>query len=191
VWLLALLAGVVLPSPLAAVPIEYIEQAVASGSLGSTQFRNQEVTVTFTGDTTNVFADQDPQQNTILRNEIGTATVNVASIGTATFTAQMGVADALHYGTAGILQPTVASVLDTDSALFLTYDLRSAIGPVSGHPFIVPQQIFPTTLGIFNLKSTGDSTFTAIVTPEPSSLMLAAFGIAGLAAWGWRRRVNR
>ncbi len=24
--------------------------------------------------------------------------------------------------------------------------------------------------------------------PEPSSIMLAAFGLAGLAAWGWRRR---
>jgi PEP-CTERM motif-containing protein len=28
------------------------------------------------------------------------------------------------------------------------------------------------------------------VTPEPSSLVLAAFGFAGLAAWGWRRLAN-
>jgi len=27
----------------------------------------------------------------------------------------------------------------------------------------------------------------AIATPEPSSLALATFGFAGLAAWGWRR----
>jgi hypothetical protein len=30
--------------------------------------------------------------------------------------------------------------------------------------------------------------FSADVVPEPSSIALAAFGLAGLAAWSWRRR---
>ena len=30
--------------------------------------------------------------------------------------------------------------------------------------------------------------FRVAMVPEPSSLMLAAFGFIGLAAWGWRRR---
>lgn len=34
-----------------------------------------------------------------------------------------------------------------------------------------------------------DNTFAFLIaTPEPSSLILAAFGFAGLAAWSWRRR---
>ena len=33
-----------------------------------------------------------------------------------------------------------------------------------------------------------DGKFTYQCVPEPSSLVLAAFGLAGLAAWGWRRR---
>jgi hypothetical protein len=32
------------------------------------------------------------------------------------------------------------------------------------------------------------STLLTVPAPEPSSFILAAFGLAGLAAWGWRRR---
>lgn len=33
-----------------------------------------------------------------------------------------------------------------------------------------------------------DGTFSYRCVPEPSSLVLAAFGLIGLAAWGWRRK---
>jgi hypothetical protein len=33
-----------------------------------------------------------------------------------------------------------------------------------------------------------DGTFTYQCVPEPSSLVLAAFGLIGLAAWGWRKK---
>lgn len=33
-----------------------------------------------------------------------------------------------------------------------------------------------------------DGTFTYQCVPEPSSLILAAFGLIGLAAWGWRKK---
>ena len=36
----------------------------------------------------------------------------------------------------------------------------------------------------------GLSGVLTVPTPEPSSLVLAAFGLAGLAAWGWRRRTR-
>ena len=32
---------------------------------------------------------------------------------------------------------------------------------------------------------------TVTVTPEPSTLALAAFGFIGLAAWGWRKRMGK
>jgi hypothetical protein len=164
----------------------YTDQGTGSGSLGSTPFTDALVTVSFTGDTTNVISEA----GFGFRNLIGTATVTVAGVGTATFTDSMEAFVNQPSLFAGIGDTTLGtSVLATDtSPLFATYDLKGPIGPISGTAFFNVDVSFPTTLGGFVLNSIpGDTSFTATV-PEPASLILA--GTAALMGLGsaWRHR---
>jgi hypothetical protein len=187
---LALLLGS--GGPVSAGPIVYTVQTTASGSLGGTPFSNALVTVSFTGDTSNVTGG-----GGFFTNTVGTATVNVAGLGTATFTDSMEafVNQTFVPPAAGIADTTIGgSVLDTFNAAFATYDLRSFIGPLSGAPFINPGESFPTNRGGFILNSAGNSTFQAAspTVPEPSTLALLALGGGALAGWRrWRKRSTK
>jgi hypothetical protein len=159
-----------------AATITYTEQAVVSGQLGNNFFNNSLVTLTLVGDTANVTGS-----GGFFQNVLGTFTVNVASVGTATFTDPMEVFDNQGAAAAGFGDLTLAgSVLDTFDGAFATYDLTTAIGPITNAPFIRTDLSFPTTLGGFNIQSAGNSTFTAstgTATPEPGSLALLGSGV--------------
>src|SRR5438874_1837668 len=62
-------------------PITYTDQVIGSGKLGATTFTDALVTVTFTGDTSNVIPGSGFVDFIIT---VGTATVNVQGVGTAT-----------------------------------------------------------------------------------------------------------
>ncbi len=168
--------------------ITYTEQAVVSGSLGNNFFNNSLVTLTLVGDTANVTGSAG-----FFQNLVGTFTVDVASVGMATFTDPMEVFDNQGSIAAGFGDLALAgSVLDTFDAAFATYDLTTAIGPITNSPFIRPDLSFPTTLGGFNIQSSGNSTFTAstgTATPEPGSLVLLGTGLVGLFG-SLRRKVT-
>ncbi len=168
-------------------PITYMEQAVATGTLGSSGFNDTLVIVTFLGDTSNVVCG-----GGFCNVIIGTATVNVAGIGTATFITDTYEAfDNQGAIAAGIGDWSLgASILDTYDSVFASYDLMSAIGPVTDTSFIRPDVFFPTNLGLFNMQYAGDSTFTATTgIPEPATLALLGAGLAGLSLL--RKRVRR
>lgn len=169
-----LLAGVS-----SAITITYTESALATGTIGSFGFQNALVTLTMTGDTTGV-------QNLgggFFQN-IGTLEVNVSGFGTATFTGVgFGVFDNQVFSppAAGGFRSGSGSILDTFDNVFATYDLTTAIGPITGSSFIRPDLFFATSAGNFNLQSAGDSTFTASTVPEPGSMVLFGTGLSALA----------
>ncbi len=171
-----------------ASPITYTESATASGTLGAQSFTDALVTLTLNGDTSNVTGGSG-----FFSNSVGTFTVDVAGIGTATFTDSMQVFDNQGSIAAGFGDNTQGgSVLDTFDATFATYDLTTAIGPITNSNFIRPDLTFATTLGGFNIQSAGLATFTAstaaVAAPEPASLTLLGLGIASLAGYRLRRR---
>lgn len=169
--------------------ITYTEQATATGTLGASAFNSALVTITFVGDTTNVVC-----AGGFCNVVVGTATLNVAGIGTATFITDTYQAfDNQGSIAAGIADWSLgASILDTYDSVFASYDLMSAIGPVTDTSFIRPDVTFATDLGGFNMQSAGNSTFTAttgIGTPEPATLALFGAGLAVLSLL--RKRVRR
>jgi hypothetical protein len=171
-----------------ATPFYYTEQATGNGSLGSNTFTDTLVTITFFGDTTNVTGDFLAGD---YLNTVGSAMVTVAGLGTATFTDLVIAFDVQSVSEAGIYDGTVSNeILDTLNSTFNTYNLTTAIGPISGTANVpVPTLSFATNMGAFAWTSIGTtSTFTAGPVPEPLTSGLTLGGLAIIATCARRNR---
>jgi hypothetical protein len=168
--------------------ITVVDSATASGSLGSTSFDDSLITLTLTGNTSGVanfgggLFDLLPE---------APVTINIASLDTtATFTDEVTVVVAETGEIAGFLDNTLLAlnrpddILSTTNSVFGTYDLTTSIGPVTGAGFS-GTSIFGTNEGGLQITAVGESTFTATVVPEPTTLTLMGLGLACLAV---RRR---
>jgi hypothetical protein len=168
-----------------ATNITYSISAIAAGSLGGTDFRDELVTLTMNADTSSVTGGAG------FFTIGGTVQLSVAGIGNATFTDAMEVFDSQSFPAAGFGDITAgpASVLDTIDNAFITYDLTTAIGPITNSNFINPGKSFATDAGAFIIDSAGDATFTATTAaaPEPVSMLLTGAGLVGLALWRRKR----
>jgi hypothetical protein len=130
-----------------AATIYYTEQATATGSLGSDSFTSALVTITFVGDTANAGGSSG-----FFTNSIGAATVTIAGIGTATFDAgTVEVFDNQTFSPAAAVGMTSVaqghSILDTLDAAFASYELTTAIGPVTDSSLVNSTVSTGTNLG--------------------------------------------
>lgn len=166
-----------------AIPITYTESATASGTLNGISFSNDVITLTGTADTTGVF-----DQGGVLKIDV-VAWFSISGGGDGTFTDAMQV-----FNNPGFLPPAVglddgitSSVMATFNSAFASYNLASAIGPITGAPFINPSVSFETSAGPLLISTAGNSTFTATL-PEPAALPLFATGLGVLGLLGWSRK---
>jgi hypothetical protein len=200
-----------------AAPVTYVQTGTASGILGATSFTNAFVTVTVTGDTTNVVPELFGSFNCpFCFVNVGTTTVEIPGIGTATVTDPTAIwvfgqpVDIDDDPTTPELPAAVIGTVDDPPALdsftglggtgamaLLGYDLTTSIGPISsallggvGYP---TELFVNTTLGALtftsNLSSDETGTFTATVelAQVPEPTSLLLFG-SGVAAFAARAR---
>lgn len=175
--------------------ITFTETVTASGSLGASTFTSTLVTLTGTGDTSNI------------ANEGGglfqltplTVLIDIASLGvTATLTdsADAFSCQTCSVPTVGISDVTVDGndILDTSNGGFATYALATPIGPLGESQVVNSGSLYNTNMGSFEFtgETISSGTFTATTgtgTPEPAAMALVGLGLAGLAALK-RRKVN-
>ena len=222
-----LLLGVA--GPAHAAPITYTQSGIATGTIGGTTFTNALVVFTMTGDTDNVVANEEFEDDGVIvpagiffANVSSLTTVEIAGFGIAQLTdpnAIYGFSVPVDIDDDGVTDPPliVMGTLDDPPAIegftgfggtantaLGGYDLRTAIGPITGVGGIgYPVGLsVNTNRGALSFTSNislldGQGTFTATTAtppttvPEPGSLLLLGMGLVSLVGVRPRFRGSR
>jgi hypothetical protein len=186
---LGIAGGISAATPSLATAITYTEAATASGFLGSAGFTSATVTLTMNDNTTNVTTNTSGSKP--IFDNVGTLTLSISGIGTATFdmdTFQVSDNQNTTNGNpaAGFGDVTAnrAILFTANATAFSSYNLQTSIGPIVGtSDYFSMSHQFPTNDGNFVLTSVASASFAATTStsaPEPSSSALLGAALGGL-----------
>jgi hypothetical protein len=108
------------------------------------------------------------------------AALFVSGLGTTTFTIPTINVNNRNNFSAGISAPNQnRAILSVSNSVFLSYDLSTSLGPVTGTPLFNRNVGFGTTAGDFSLTSVLTVTFQAVLVPEPciNCLLIVGLGL--------------
>jgi hypothetical protein len=174
-----------------ATPITYIYSGNGTGQLGSSPFFNANFTITALADTINIKPWGDAvggPQNTHLSTMIDIAGVGSYLITTPSHTWMDGSHDGS--GDGGLGKNLGVNWIMFEEHTLADYGLNTPIGPVlEDLPTDVEQfHDISTSGGLLKFDSISTVTFTAIITPEPSSGILFLVGFFATQLHRTRRR---
>jgi hypothetical protein len=173
-----------------AVPVTYIYAGIGTGQLGNFPFSSTQFTITAMADTSHISIW--PGGGNVSQNTHLSTTINIAGLGSFAITtpSHSWMDTALPSGVGGLGQDLFVNWITFRENALIGYGLNTSIGPVAeSSPEDVGQfHDVSTTGGALTFNSIAPVTFTAIVTPEPSSIALALVG--SCRAW-WLRLGRR
>ena len=174
---------------LAASTIQYTESGQLSGYLGSTKLTNVNFIFTFLSNTANITGNgstSNPFQNV--------ATSNTISIGSSngSFTSAVEVGDIGPYDLIGFSNTALNAFIVFQNAAAGSYNLASAMGPITASTAYYDGGSLGTTLGTLTISGAQNLSFKATTTaaPEPSLVGLIGFALLGMMVAGrrgWKR----
>jgi len=172
-----------------AIPITYTFSGIGSGSLGASTFADSSFTITCTADTSQII--QNISRSLVV--PVSVATIFVSSLGTTETVIspteiilnQRG-GRITYNSTSPLFFPPVPIFFSvTNYAVFSTYDLITAIGPITTGQLLTgvtsPPGGVRTTAGDFTLTAAPSTSFQASVPDQSSTLVL--FGLGMTAIW--------
>lgn len=181
---------------LLAIPITYTFAGFASGEAGGTPFADSAFTIAVEADTNQV-GNPSPRLPHIFDTGAAPTSIEIPGIGSGTFSSGLSVYVNQQIRELGLTEPGANDLFAVRDPLFITYDLRSPLGPF----FEAEPEDFVTfvglqsTLGPITLADVHDITFTAsssaAAIPEPGTACLTILGAAALLFFGHKRAFSQ
>lgn len=171
-----------------ATPIQYLFSGTVSGNLDSNFFVAKDFVITLTSNTTQIesfngFHQTPLAPSTIFIEDIGLLDIDPSE---RTYSFHNDPTNGVGIGRA----TSAGDLFDITASGLNGYDMRSAIGPVTGTVSAVNQFFGVATSGgllTFDQNSISTATYEARLVPEPATIAALALGIGALLR---RRRVR-